>query len=190
MEQETNLNLIKVSPFTRINEGWNVKDKNLLDVLRHFDSTKVYSNFNDNFNVMTADPALYQRAFLHVVTETIYHYPHNANGEKTWKPISCLRPFVLVSLPGALQDLKNLGFMTFSNWWDESYDIIQDPDDRLFAIMSIVEEICTKNTNELQEMLIDMQHILYHNYSYYNDNFLQDQIQQFEQSCINNLKPR
>lgn len=190
MVQDNDLFLVSIVPFTRINENWKIKNKHLKTLLENFDSDKIFSNFNDNYRLMNADPELYQQAFLHVVTETIYHYPHNADGEKTFKPISCLRPFILVSLPGALQNLKNLGFKTFSDWWDESYDSIQDPDDRMLAIIDIIEDICTKDIIELKEMLLDMQHILNYNYKHYYDRFLQYQILKFEQSCIDNLKPR
>ena len=190
MGQENKINLIEVQPFTRINEGWVIKDPYLMKILKNFHADKVYSNFKDDYHLLHADPALYQRAFLHVVTETIYHYPRNANGEKTFKPIACMRPFVLVSLPNALQDLKNLGFKTFNHWWDESYDTITDPTERLYRIFGIIKTIAQKNTNELKEMLIDMQPVLEHNYNYYYDNFLQDQCEKFYQSCLNNLKTR
>jgi hypothetical protein len=42
--------------------------------------------------------------------------------EKTWKPIFCGHPFMTVSQCGSLQKLRYLGFETFDNMFDESYD--------------------------------------------------------------------
>lgn len=190
MALENNLNLITTQPFTRIKEGWKITDGILKKLLGNFNHSTKYSNFNDTYSIGFADPALHQQAFLHVVTETIFDYPHNANGEKTFKPIACFRPFVLVCVPGALQELRDLGFKTFSNWWDESYDLIKDPTERIYAIFDLVKWTCNKDLNDLKTMLYQMQPVLEHNYSHYYNNFLSDQLIKFDKACYENLKPR
>lgn len=66
-----------------------------------------------------------------LVTET---QPENTNStplifftEKIVKPLVALRPFVVFSVPRYLETLQSLGFRTFSDIIDESYD--QEPDD-------------------------------------------------------------
>lgn len=190
MAKDPDLRLITVQPMTRINDGWIIADRFLHEVLDSFDHVEPYCNFDDDYTIEFADKDLHQSAFLHVVTETIFDYPHNANGEKTMKPIAVFRPFVLVSVPGALQDLKDLGFQTFDRWWDESYDQVQDPTKRLYAIMDIVQSVCATDVQDLRNMLGDMREVLIHNYNHYYKNLLQDQLIGFDLACQANLAVR
>lgn len=45
--------------------------------------------------------------------------------EKTVRPISALKPFVTFATAGFLKNLQELGFQTFSDIWDESYDNLE-----------------------------------------------------------------
>lgn len=190
MAIDPDLRLITVQPFTRINDGWIITDGFMHEVLDSFDHKQSYCNFNDKYTIEFADQDLHQSAFLHVITETIFDYPHNADGEKTMKPIAVFRPFVLVSVPGALQDLKNLGFQTFDRWWDESYDLIPDPTQRLCAVVDIVKSVCEKDISDLKAMLKDMHDVLQHNYDHYYNNLLQQQLTKFDLACQANLEIR
>jgi hypothetical protein len=190
MAREYTLKLLTVQPFTRINDGWKINDPGLKNLLQNFDVTRAYSNFEDSYSVQLADPLLHQRPFLHVVTETIFDYPHNANGEKTMKPIMNFRPFVLLCVPGALQELKDLGFKTFSDWWNEDYDQIVDPTQRLYAILDIVKWVCNQELDDLKQLMEQMRPTLEHNYQHYYNSLLSDQIKKFDQACCDNLKPR
>ena len=187
---QSNLELIHTSPFLRIKDGWQVRDQNLLELLKNFDFQTNYSNFEDPYHHKQAEPELYQQCFLQVVTETVCDYPHNAYGEKTFKPISCLRPFVILSVPGSLKDLQKLGFYTFSDWWSEDYDNISDPTERLFAVLDIINWIGTQDLSTLQKMLLDMMPILQHNHTHYFNTLVPQQILKFEINCKKNIKPR
>lgn len=46
--------------------------------------------------------------------------------EKTFKPIFCGHPFMIIAQPGALNFLKSNDFVTYNNLFDESYD--DEPD--------------------------------------------------------------
>lgn len=54
--------------------------------------------------------------------------------EKTYKPIYCGHPFLIVGQAGTLSHLKSLGFETFDNIFDETYDTIKDRHLRFKAI--------------------------------------------------------
>jgi hypothetical protein len=58
--------------------------------------------------------------------------------EKTFKAIAHYHPFLIWAETGILQHLKSLGFETFDNLFDESYDIITNSADRLKAIINNV----------------------------------------------------
>jgi hypothetical protein len=121
-----------------------------------------------DFDVNWADDFFketYLRTWVSVVTETFFSEYNNQSmffSEKIFKPIRAHHPFILAAAPGSLTALKNLGFKTFDNWWDESYDNIVDPVDRLEAICDLIEELSTwskerwlKVYSEIQPNLIE-----------------------------------
>ena len=68
----------------------------------------------------------YQNSLLSIVTETNWDLPHLTSTEKSFKPFRDKHPFIIVGVDGALKSMRNLGFKTFSEFWDESYDEIED----------------------------------------------------------------
>jgi len=77
------------------------------------------------------------------------------------------QPFVVLQAPGSLEYLRSYGFKTFGDFWDESYDSIQDPDERMDAIASIVDWITTQNLYDLREVMED---VLEHNFRHFYEN--------------------
>jgi hypothetical protein len=61
--------------------------------------------------------------------------------EKTLRPIAAKMPLVLMSVPGALKELRNLGFQTFGDYIDESYDNIDNEQDRALKVVNTVKDI-------------------------------------------------
>jgi hypothetical protein len=84
--------------------------------------------------------------------------------EKTSKPLFAKQPFLMIGNPYSLRKLHELGFKTFDKWWDESYDLVESFEKRLDSILSIMEVINKKPLVELQQMLLDMEEVLEHNY--------------------------
>jgi hypothetical protein len=113
------------------------------------------------------------QSFLHVVTETCFWDTKDHLTEKIFKPIVCKQPFVLLGCANNLAYLKRYGFKTFDRWWDESYDQIVNPIERLHAVIKIIKDICTMNTDDLEYMLQGMSHVLEHNYNlFYSREFV------------------
>lgn len=76
----------------------------------------------------------YDQTDFSVVTETTVTDPVPFLTEKTFKPIGYWHPFLIVGVPGHLQAIRDLGFETFGNMFDESYDLITDLDQRINLI--------------------------------------------------------
>ena len=79
----------------------------------------------------------------------------------------CRTPFLMLGPKNFLSNLRKLGFETFSNWWDESYDVDADLDNGQVAIKNIqgtLAQLSNLSTAELEGMYIDMQPTLEHNY--------------------------
>jgi len=108
-------------------------------------------------------------SFLHVVNETVWQDKIHFT-EKIFKPIVMHQPFVVVQAPGSLKYLQSYGFKTFGDWWDESYDDIQDPAERLQAIAKIIKDIGSKDIIELEKLRMEMAGVLEHNFHHFYEN--------------------
>jgi hypothetical protein len=110
--------------------------------------------------------ALWRSGLWHIVTETVFYHNKLHLTEKIFKPIVAQRPFMLAAAPGNLAYLKSYGFRTFDQWIDESYDTIQDPDQRLQAIVEQTQRLCAMSDSDLREMHQEMQPVLEHNFNH------------------------
>ena len=77
--------------------------------------------------------ATHSASLWHVVTETVFYYNKLHLTEKIFKPIVSKQPFMLLGAPGNLEYLRSYGFKTFDGIIDESYDLIKDNDQLLYA---------------------------------------------------------
>ena len=62
-------------------------------------------------------------------------------------------PFVLISRPNSLEYLKIIGFKTFSDFWDESYDTIVDDFERMNKIYDLIKQLVKKSDEEWVEFI-------------------------------------
>jgi hypothetical protein len=85
--------------------------------------------------------------------------------EKEIKPILARHPFVIHNLAGALAHLKNMGFLTFERWFDESYDEETDDNKRLIKITDEVKRLSELSFEQWDIMLEEMSPVLEHNYN-------------------------
>ena len=128
-------------------------------------------------------PTIWKSSFLHVVLETVVDRQHLT--EKIFKPVVLRQPFVLVGGIGSLEYLRSYGFKTFSSFWDESYDEIENLDERMQAIADIVNNIGAMSLNELESMRTGMQEILDHNYNRFYNGFSKDCWQELSEQLSN-----
>jgi hypothetical protein len=108
-----------------------------------------------------------QSGFVNLVTETIFYENKVHLTEKIFKPICAKVPFILLGGAGNLKYLRNYGFKTFGDYWDESYDNITSPSQRSDAVLDVLTKIANTSLSELRLMKQDMAHILEHNYYHF-----------------------
>ena len=105
----------------------------------------------------------YANIFVDVVAETFYTGNVFFLTEKFWRPVANKTPFILQAGQYSLRRLRQLGFRTFSQWWDEGYD--EDPGfQRINEIRKVIDRLSLYSLDQLRAMLIDMQPVLDHNY--------------------------
>ena len=113
----------------------------------------------------------YMNTYFSVVNETNFYTTgerfFNQTGrllsEKTFKPIACKHPFIIVSVPNFLDKVRELGYKTFSPYINEFYDTIIDDNERLHAIILEIERLCNLNDAQLQDFLNGVREIVEYN---------------------------
>jgi hypothetical protein len=111
-----------------------------------------------------ADP--YIDTYFSLVTETVCDYPYSLRSEKIYKPIAMGHPFVAVANRGFYRDLRNTGFQTYHTLIDESFDLIDNNQDRLDRIACVIQDLCG---SDLDEFLVAAQEISKYNQQHIKD---------------------
>lgn len=106
----------------------------------------------------------YRDAFVDIVTETRFAQPTGNFSEKVYQAIVHRKPFIVVAPPNTVKYIKESGFKTFSDFWDESYDSCLNHEDRLVEIFKLIDWIDAKPLDELKEMYKQMKDIVEYNY--------------------------
>ena len=84
--------------------------------------------------------------------------------EKTVRPMLLKKPFIIFGSKDYLCYLRQMGFRTFADFWDEDYDAY-DGRDRYVKILQLIDTISKKSDSELDDMYWSMQYTLDHNYN-------------------------
>jgi hypothetical protein len=105
----------------------------------------------------------YNRTGISVVTETFFHEGEIFFTEKIWHPVRMQQPFMVLNGPGALQHLRDLGYQTFGQWWDESYDMIADPYERLDAVEQLIVDISQWPDSKFAQFVAESAAVCQHN---------------------------
>jgi len=128
----------------------------------YYEVTKFYSGLNlghenpfvknELFNnlwgeiYIQAEP--YIDTYFSMVTETVCDYPYSLRSEKIYKPIAMGHPWIVAANRGFYRDLRNQGFQTYQNLIDESFDLIDNNQDRLDRIAAVVQDLCQQDLAE------------------------------------------
>jgi hypothetical protein len=97
---------------------------------------------------------LYNQSYFNLVVETDVEYQNSFFlTEKTIKSLIAGMPFVLVATPHFLKNLRALGFTTYNEFWDESYDDELDHYKRIDKIVNLCQELNTFNWAKYQSDL-------------------------------------
>jgi hypothetical protein len=106
---------------------------------------------------------VYNRTAYSIVAETGTDNRYSFFTEKTAKPIIARRLFVMFSGRGFLKNLHNLGYQTFGNVIDESYDLIYNDYERWSAAFEQVQLLCSMDQQTVLEKIAPA---VEHNYKY------------------------
>lgn len=102
--------------------------------------------------------SVYNQSYYSIVSETMVFNDFNQYTEKVAKPLVAKRPFIAFCGQHYLKNLRKLGFKTFGNVIDESYDDIRYDHERWNSAWDQVEWLCEQDPesiyNELHSVLV------------------------------------
>lgn len=101
--------------------------------------------FNNEWGEIYLEPSPYIDTYFSLVSETVFDIPYSFRTEKTWKPIVMGHPWIAIANRGFYRDLRKMGFQTYSHLIDESFDLIDNGEDRLDRIVDIVQDLCRRD---------------------------------------------
>jgi hypothetical protein len=106
----------------------------------------------------------YKDFLIDIVSETFVQGRNFFPTEKTVRPMLLKKPFIIMGPRCNLIHLRQMGFRTFNEFWNEDYDGY-DATDKYLRILKVIDTIAAKSTAQLEQMYVDMQPILTHNYN-------------------------
>lgn len=107
-----------------------------------------------------------KKSFVFVITETIGEYPYPYFTEKTWRTMLYKMPFMMVGGKHSLKLLKQFGFKTFNEYWDEEYDNFDNLADRIDMLTDNLHKLSLLSQNELDNLHEKMLPIVEHNFNH------------------------
>ena len=84
--------------------------------------------------------------------------------EKIWKPIIAQQFFIVHGNYLYLQKLREMGFKTFNNYFEEAYDLDRDPDVRINTIVDVCDRL---RDAPWQDMYLQSQALRQYNYDHF-----------------------
>jgi hypothetical protein len=185
-ELVTNADLQKVSriTFNPVDNGmhyktYQVKNPDLQlqrwDLENILPSTDALASASADYNIDD-----YRNHRIEVILETVFDDNKWHLTEKTLRPIACGMPFILASTAGSLQYLRSYGFRTFGSVWDESYDSVADPVQRLHSIVDLMKSLASMSDRDKISMQSQVSEIAaFNRRRFFSDDFWHQVVNEF-----------
>ncbi|WP_143755110.1 hypothetical protein [Caulobacter sp. B11] len=111
------------------------------------------------------DPECYRQSYFSIVTESdVSDGDLMRITEKVIKPMAMFHPIIVVGNSGSLQLLRDFGFRTFAPFIDESYDRVDDSQQRLALVAAEIERLTALSPAEMSDWLRGLSDVVIHNY--------------------------
>jgi len=114
----------------------------------------------------------YRKSFFALVSETLFGLDDSNCLQITEKIYKCFAyriPFMVVGSPGTLEHLRDMGYETFPEMFDETYDSILNPKKRMSHIIRNLERWKTLTHAEKFRLYESVRPKLYRNYEHFKN---------------------
>jgi hypothetical protein len=115
-----------------------------------------YDLFNGEWLDGHIQPDCYIDTYFSVVAETAFYYPYSFRTEKIWKPVMAGHPWIAVTNRGFYKDIRNMGFKTFNQIIDESFDSIENCEERVKRVSQVITDLCKQDLNSFLDAAKDV----------------------------------
>ena len=78
--------------------------------------------------------------------------------EKTVRPIMAAKPWLIYGAQNFVKRLRDMGFVSYQDLWDESYDQYQGPE-RWHHMRGVIQDLCQMPELAFQQLMDEAQHI-------------------------------
>lgn len=119
-------------------------------------------------------------SYWNIVLETLLDSTGVFLSEKTFKPIAHGQSFVIAGCQGSLQRLRDMGYETFGDVIDESYDQETDIHHRFHLVFETVKSILGKSWHQLHQEHQHMLPRLQHNQNLFQQRWKQELVELVE----------
>jgi len=99
---------------------------------------------NSYFNIIT-ESYMYNKS-LPQSHKTIFEM-----SEKTYKALNC-QPFIHLGSYGVLKYMRSMGYKTFSELFDESYDEVVNHTERILSVIESIEKVCKMDETKFHDI--------------------------------------
>ena len=128
-------------------------------------------DFQDNGcffdDTVWSSASFYQNSFMSVLTESSAVGPGCYISEVIFKAIVFMHPFMIIGQPRTLEVLREWGFDTFDDVFDNSYDLEDDMFKRIEMVLQQMEIINQLSPEELKEKTLELKDRLVYNKNRY-----------------------
>ena len=136
-----------------------------------FPISTAHSHYSADFDIKD-----YEATDIEIVLETLFDDSRLHLTEKSLRPIACGQPFIFAGTCGSLEYLRSYGFKTFTHLWDERYDLIADPEERLIRIADLMRQIANWDHNTKENIMSQARIIAEYNKKHFFSQEFFDQI--------------
>ena len=108
--------------------------------------------------------SFYTQILIDIVSESYVQGRTFYVTEKTLRPMLLKKPFIVMGPKCFLIHLRQMGFRTFGDFWNEDYNGYE-PGLRYQRILELIDDLAKRSHSELVDMYKSMQDVLDHNYN-------------------------
>jgi hypothetical protein len=158
----------------------------LINVDEYFDlaATAIPIKLDDSTFANHLPRELFLNSYLNIVGESVFiNIPNSFNmsfvTEKTFGSMINNQMFIVVGQAGSLDLIKSLGYKTFDNIIDESYDSIINNGDRLIAVNKEITRFVSRPIEDIKHDYLQVLDRIEHNRDLLSKQNLQSRLQNF-----------
>lgn len=133
------------------------------------------------------DPEPFDDSYFSIIADTMQNDEALFVTEKAFKCFMNFHPFVYFGNPGALAEMRRLGFQTFAPFIDESYDETPTSSLRIQMAMNEVRRLMSMSRGELDDLYDALRDRMAHNYRHIHRDGREDFLTEFNTNVLGRI---